>query len=901
MSGVRTGVSASFLEDGSSWVHGVGGEPQITIFLVTVQGPQVEHALNALRALDPGRSVRVHPIVNVSPASRAFDEMRRRVQTPYFVQHDEDVELLPDAVVRFHEEVARWRKREFVALYRLIDPELGIGEPPTIQSLKLYRTDAVRAHPCHQEGAPIALSVDGNWHRAMLDDGLRAVDTKQVIGYHGRHRSEFDLLLRFCKIVASIQSPSVKTNSGHLCKLLRGLSRASSPNRLLRAALAHFTTFTTLDRARLVSAVEVPNRFVPHSSLQMYALAEEREVLTLPERSAYFELDAFLELFRLDPESAAGLPAVLSLLCVAAGSYAYSSDCYPHHIYKYFQRILNAEKYPRIIPDFDVEGMRLDEERDAYRASPEIAARCAALDRVRRGAGISRRPVRRDRQSTGGHAAVPGVGAASQDDTLLLFLQSGHGVPGKLVADLRARPIDGVHAHCFLLRAPLGDSAPPPEPDCAWYEGLFFDLSLVRDAIARHRFVVILDDRWEDGGAGPHVKEAVQLLRTTPDLHQVVFGSFEGPTQRRVIDGRPVAVLERGPRVDHDDNRRLRRKIQAVIRPEFRVSSGRTVDQDVPAYAKGGPDAPAFRLAPSALRVSSLLAGLDLTPSRALKLHPHGVHRLGRALDRSGFSSCALEASVRPVLDDPFKTRADEALTVVTGFIRIPGVRAPKRPLQAYDYVEASAPTLALPHPMVAYVSSDLVDHVRAAREAAGMLERTHIIEVDTGHLFLADEVDAVAACVRNNLPPYDDPRFILAVTARYRHLADALDRNLFGTELFAWVDFGASHIVRMPPGLRLDCPRLDQVRIGRIARYYSRTEEFGFDHKTLGGGLFAGHREILKVFLAEHERMFRRLMAAGYCVNDDKLLFLMFERCPRLFDIFFSGYASLASRLAGP
>jgi hypothetical protein len=63
---------------------------------------------------------------------------------------------------------------------------------------------------------------------------------------------------------------------------------------------------------------------------------------------------------------------------------------------------------------------------------------------------------------------------------------------------------------------------------------------------------------------------------------------------------------------------------------------------------------------------------------------------------------------------------------------------------------------------------------------------------------------------------------------------------------------------------------------------------------------VFAAHRQIMSEFAALHDREFRALMKLGYCINDDKLLFLLFEKYPYLFDTFFSDYKGIARRMGG-
>ena len=46
------------------------------------------------------------------------------------------------------------------------------------------------------------------------------------------------------------------------------------------------------------------------------------------------------------------------------------------------------------------------------------------------------------------------------------------------------------------------------------------------------------------------------------------------------------------------------------------------------------------------------------------------------------------------------------------------------------------------------------------------------------------------------------------------------------------------------------------------------------------------------------HDIEFQNLMKLGYCINDDKMVFLIFEKYPQLFDMYVSGYKCLLTKI---
>ena len=238
-------------------------------------------------------------------------------------------------------------------------------------------------------------------------------------------------------------------------------------------------------------------------------------------------------------------------------------------------------------------------------------------------------------------------------------------------------------------------------------------------------------------------------------------------------------------------------------------------------------------------------------------------------------------------------------LTIITGYLNIKIKRPSKSNTanQIYDYIEKSRGTLQIPQYMVIYCSEDIIDDVTKIREEAGLLHKTKIIKITLeNNLYMADKLDKIRENVAKNNSPYDIPEYILAVNSRYGYIKNAIENNYFNTDYFAWVDFSASHIVNIPPNKIIEPKLHDKIRIGWIARYSNN--QFVYNHHCLGGGIFSGHKEIMMELIKLHHLEFVKLTEMGYNINDDKLLFIIMEQNPNLFDTFFSDYKNLFIRL---
>ena len=336
-------ITAEALQDGLLWFSQTPTQKiRLTVFVVTIGGPQISSALSAINDLNEVEPVLFHVVKDVTPASKAYDEMRRRCTTPFFVQLDEDMELHPEAISILTKAMDTWSDRMFVTYYLLIDDVLGIGNPSVIHSLKLYCTDAMRGFPCHSENTPVRSSIDGAWHKQLEAAGYWARAANQVIGNHGRTRSLFDLFLRYCKTTASLLNPAVKTHSGHVCILLRalGVNRASKS---LCIVMPHFRQFARLEEAHFEKLLQLVNTWVPAARLDDYGLPRTRPVVTEHAFSGGSQW-AYEELYRSPEEDIHSIVCAVAMFCAVTNNYVFSAKSYPREIYEYFIAALKYQE-----------------------------------------------------------------------------------------------------------------------------------------------------------------------------------------------------------------------------------------------------------------------------------------------------------------------------------------------------------------------------------------------------------------------------------------------------------------------------------------------------------------------------------------------------------------------------
>lgn len=332
---INNDVKLEELYDGKTWIHGrTKNNIYFTLFLITISTEQLKYSLEAINNFNLDIPFVVNCIKNISPTNAAYNEMRLRCKTKYFIQNDEDMELYSNSLNIIIDTINKYDDEKiFLHSFKLIDDKLGLGNPPIIDCLKVYNQEIMKNYPTFNNGNDKVSSVDTLWHKSILADGFLFNGTSKIIGFHGKHRSNFDILLRYCKILKSLLNPNIKTNTSHICKFLRPFFKDTNINTSIKKIIHLFSLIKNINYVILNDIIRILNMYIPKDKLTSYEIFNRINIENITEKDLMYCDKDFIN--SVDNDS---LMAIIAIGCVCTNSYEYSYDKYPYDIYDYFTK-----------------------------------------------------------------------------------------------------------------------------------------------------------------------------------------------------------------------------------------------------------------------------------------------------------------------------------------------------------------------------------------------------------------------------------------------------------------------------------------------------------------------------------------------------------------------------------
>jgi len=373
---VNNSVQLQDLHNNKTWIHGhrhrVNKQSiDITLFLITIRGSQLKYTLETINELSKDIPFYVNVIMDVCPTVKAYNEMRLRCTTDYFVQLDEDMILFPNAIQMLNQVIYAKSKKNnncFLHSFYLVDDYLGIGPNKLLEGLKLYNFRIMKDFPTANDVDVTISSVDRTWHKKIEAAGFFQMNHYDgAIGYHAKYRTPFDLMIRYCKSTQSFLNPDIKKNSGDTCRLIKCYQKLACNFNELFDIMIQYLIHRDSNRFSIPIFTKNYQLFYPHANkyitndvLGSYDLPSERTYLP-QEYRIHPNPSLFEPLITMSIYHIFDYISVLGIITVLFEQYQYSITHYPHDIYGWFMDLFcfqlcivgNGEKIIHLFEKYD--------------------------------------------------------------------------------------------------------------------------------------------------------------------------------------------------------------------------------------------------------------------------------------------------------------------------------------------------------------------------------------------------------------------------------------------------------------------------------------------------------------------------------------------------------------------
>lgn len=229
-------------------------------------------------------------------------------------------------------------------------------------------------------------------------------------------------------------------------------------------------------------------------------------------------------------------------------------------------------------------------------------------------------------------------------------------------------------------------------------------------------------------------------------------------------------------------------------------------------------------------------------------------------------------------------------------------------------YMEHGKATLSLAFPMVIFCDETTQPLIKAIRLAAVPDESlsTYIVKNITDYDFYKENIDIVLEN-RKGLAHYVNSRntasYCITTTFKITALQIAKQLNPYQSDFYAWVDFGASHIVRnfaeyMPKILENPRPRITMCYIHYRGAHELQSMKAYFREGGpcgLAAGCFTVEATHMNRFYNGIQSIFHEMLLNGVGHSEEGSMVYFYHRYPELCTLYYGDYYSCAENYHAP
>lgn len=244
--------------------------------------------------------------------------------------------------------------------------------------------------------------------------------------------------------------------------------------------------------------------------------------------------------------------------------------------------------------------------------------------------------------------------------------------------------------------------------------------------------------------------------------------------------------------------------------------------------------------------------------------------------------------------------------TVVTAFYKINDRAVNRHPLDYYMQYGTEG-TLSVKLPLVVFTDlDDVAEYVREYRRKLGYDHLTHVVLHHLTSSTYYPDLERIEMLESTNQfriidgsPDKDTPYFIVVTNSKFYCLERAIELDVFSTSHFAWIDFGASHVVRDVKVIERHFQYTpDKVRQMVINPYVGEDLHtyFSYVRQPIAAGLFTGGKNEMSEYCQLFRQTLSEVLDKGMFTLEQGIMGLIAYRHPELFDLYVGDYENLAN-----
>jgi hypothetical protein len=219
---------------------------------------------------------------------------------------------------------------------------------------------------------------------------------------------------------------------------------------------------------------------------------------------------------------------------------------------------------------------------------------------------------------------------------------------------------------------------------------------------------------------------------------------------------------------------------------------------------------------------------------------------------------------------------------------------------------------LQLPYPLVIFIddtedADPLYEYIQKHRPYP---EKTFIYRESFQKTYFFSYVDRIAELresyiIQNRNYHHESPYYIVLNNNKFHFLEKAIEKNVFQSTHFLWLDFGINHVAQNPEIIYdwiLQIPdKIKQMCLNPYLENDDVKHFFRFIYHHTSGGLFSGSMENMKKYVQLFKEKVQQMYQDDWYQIDEAIMTMIQRENPDLFEFYYGDYQGIISNYQKP